>query len=133
MSALPARPAVLVVEDESLVRMYAVDVLEEAGYEVIEAGNAQQALKQLDARPDIDVMFTDINMPGDMDGFALAREVHKRRPGIHLILTSGRMRLDRAAVPEVTAFVPKPYTAEKLTGLLNSVLSDGSFGAYPAE
>jgi CheY-like chemotaxis protein len=123
MSASEARPAVLVVEDESLVRMYAVDVLQEAGYEVLEAGNAQQALAQLDARPDIEVMFTDINMPGDMDGFALAREVHKRRPGIHLILTSGRMRLDRASIPEIKAFVPKPYTAEKLTGLLSQVLS----------
>ena len=129
MSALPVRPAVLVVEDESLVRMYATDVLEDAGYEVIEAGNAQQALAQLEARPDIDVIFTDINMPGDMDGFALAREVHKRRPGIHLILTSGRMRLDRAAVPEAVAFMPKPYTAEKLTGLLNSVLSEPSLSA----
>jgi CheY-like chemotaxis protein len=123
MSALAVRLAVLVVEDESLVRMYAVDVLEEAGYEVIEAANALQALVQLDARPDIEVMFTDINMPGDMDGFALAREVNKRRPDIHLILTSGRMRLDRAAIPEIRAFVPKPYTAEKLTGLLSQVLS----------
>jgi DNA-binding NtrC family response regulator len=123
MSAVSARPAVLVVEDESLVRMYAVDVLEDAGYEVIEASNAEQALAQLDARLDIEVVFTDINMPGDMDGFALAREVHKRRPGIHLILTSGRMRLDRAALPAVMAFVPKPYTAEKLTGLLSQVLS----------
>jgi CheY-like chemotaxis protein len=123
MSALVARPAVLVVEDESLVRMYAVDVLEDAGYEVIEAANAQQALAQLDARPDIEVMFTDINMPGDMDGFALAREVYRRRPHIHLILTSGRMRLDRTAIPEISAFVPKPYTAEKLTGLLSKVLS----------
>jgi CheY-like chemotaxis protein len=122
MSAPQTRPAVLVVEDESLVRMYAVDVLQDAGYDVIEAGNAEQALAQIEARPDIEVMFTDVNMPG-MDGFELAREVHKRRPGIHLILTSGRMRMDRAALPEVRAFVPKPYTAEKLTGLLSQVLS----------
>src|ERR1700743_344358 len=123
MSAFGTRPAVLVVEDESLVRMYAVDVLEDAGYDVIEAGNADQALAKLAERPDIDVVFTDINMPGDMDGFALAREVNKLHPNVHLILTSGRMRLDRATVPEVTAFVPKPYTAEKLTGLLSQVLS----------
>jgi CheY-like chemotaxis protein len=122
MSAPQTRPAVLVVEDESLVRMYAVDVLQDAGYDVIEAGNAEQALAQIEARPDIEVMFTDVNMPG-MDGFELAREVHKRRPGIHLILTSGRMRMDRAALPEVRAFVPKPFTAEKLTGLLSQVLS----------
>src|SRR6202012_5184066 len=108
MSASQTRPAVLVVEDEALVRMYAADVLEDAGYEVIEAGNAEQALAQLEARPDIEGMFTDINMPGDMDGFALPREVFRRRPDVHLILTSGRMRLDRTAVPDVAAFVPKP-------------------------
>jgi CheY-like chemotaxis protein len=132
MSASEPRPAVLVVEDESLVRMYAVDVLEDAGYEVIEAGNAADALVKLDQRPDISVVFTDINMPG-MDGFDLAREVHRRRPGIHLILTSGRMRLDRAALPEVTAFVPKPYTAEKLTGLLNHVLAASGMSVFPAQ
>src|ERR1700761_8445056 len=107
MSAFGSRPAVLVVEDESLVRMYAVDVLEDAGYEVIEAGNAAQALAKLQERPHIDVMLTDINMPGDMDGLALARELHRMHPNVHLILTSGRMRLDRAAIPEITAFVPK--------------------------
>jgi CheY-like chemotaxis protein len=123
MSASQARPAVLVVEDESLVRMYAADVLEDAGYEVIEAANAQQALTQLEARPDIEVIFTDINMPGEMNGFDLVREVHRRRPGIPMILTSGRMRPERAVIPEIQAFVPKPYTAERLTGLLSRVLS----------
>jgi len=123
MSALGSRPAVLVVEDESLVRMYAVDVLEDAGYDVIEAANAEQALAQLDARPDIDVMFTDINMPGEMDGFALARAVHQLHPRVHVILTSGRIRLDRSSIPEIKAFVPKPYTAQKLTGLLSQVLA----------
>lgn len=123
MSASQARPAVLVVEDESLVRMYAADVLEEAGYEVIEAGNADQALVQLEARPDIEVIFTDINMPGEMNGFDLVREVHQRRPGIPVILTSGRMRPERTVIPEIRAFVPKPYTAERLTGLLSRVLS----------
>ncbi|HEY5338002.1 MAG TPA: response regulator [Rhizomicrobium sp.] len=123
MSAYQARPAVLVVEDEPLVRMYAVDVLEEAGYEVIEAVNAEQALAQLDARPDVSVMFTDINMPGKMDGFDLAREVNRRRPDIHLILTSGKMRPDQRALPQIKAFVAKPYTAERLTNLLSTVFS----------
>jgi len=128
MSASQTRPAVLVVEDEALVRMYAADVLEDAGYEVIEAGNAQQALAQLEARPDLEVIFTDINMPGEMNGFDLAREVHQRRPGIAVILTSGRMRPERA-LPEIRAFVPKPYTAERLTGLLSRVLSLNPPGA----
>ena len=122
MSASVSRPAVLVVEDESLVRMYAIDVLEDAGYEVVEAANADQALAQLDARPDVSVMFTDINMPG-MDGFALAKEVHRRRPDVHLILTSGRVGPDRAELPAIRAFVAKPYTAEGLTGLLDKILA----------
>jgi DNA-binding NtrC family response regulator len=123
MPAFQARPVVLVVEDETLVRMYAADILAEAGYEVIEAVNAQQALTQLNTRPDVEVVFTDINMPGEMNGFDLVREVHRRRPGIPVILTSGRMRPDRTVIPEIMAFVPKPYTAEKLTGLVNQVLA----------
>jgi DNA-binding NtrC family response regulator len=103
--------------------MYAADVLEDAGYEVIEAVNAEQALAQLDARPDIEVIFTDINMPGEMNGFDLVREVHRRRPGIPVILTSGRMRPERSVIPEIKAFVPKPYTAERLTGLVSRVLA----------
>jgi CheY-like chemotaxis protein len=123
MSASLSRPAVLVVEDEPLVRMYAVEILQDAGYDVIEAANAEQALAKLEARPDISVMFTDINMPGTMDGFALAREVHQRRPGIHLILTSGKMLADKNQVPGLCAFVSKPYTGEHLTGLMSTLLS----------
>ena len=121
MSYSQSLQTVLVVEDEPIVRMYAVDVLEDAGYDVIEAGDAAQALAKLDAHPDIALMFSDINMPGEMDGFALAREVHRRRPDVRLILTSGKMATDKAAAG-IDAFVHKPYSADGLTRLLYATL-----------
>jgi CheY-like chemotaxis protein len=122
MSLSQSHQTVLVVEDEPIVRMYAVDLLQDAGYDVIEAGDAEQALAQLDARADVALMFSDINMPGEMDGFALAREVHRRRPDIRLILTSGKMAMD-ASVADIDAFVAKPYTADRLTSLLRASLN----------
>jgi CheY-like chemotaxis protein len=122
MSAPPSRQAVLVVEDESLVRMFAVDVLEDEGYEVIEASDAQQALAELKARPDIKLVFTDINMPGAMDGVELAREIARTRPGLHVILTSGKYLSRADEVPVATPFVTKPYTAHQLIGLMEQIL-----------
>ena len=121
MSAIAARPIILVVEDEWLVRMNAVSVLEDGGYDVIEAADAEQALTQLESRPDVDMLFTDINMPGDMDGCALARAVIARRPGMRLLITSGRGMPDDGACPPDSAFVPKPYTAERLLRTLDRV------------
>lgn len=122
MSAQPIRPAVLVVEDESLVRMFAVDVIEEEGYEVVEAANAQQALATLAARPDIGVIFTDINMPGEMDGIGLAQAVQKLRPDVHVILTSGKRAPYTDQLPEHQTFVTKPYTAQQLVRLLGKAV-----------
>ncbi len=122
MSVNQPRQAVLVVEDETLVRMFAVDVLEDEGYEVIEASNAQQALEELKARPDIKLVFTDINMPGDMDGVGLAREIGRTLPGVHVILTSGKYLARTEDLPETAPFVTKPYTAHQLVGLLEKLL-----------
>ena len=122
MSATKPRQAVLVVEDESLVRMFAVDVLEDEGYEVIEASDAEQALAELKARPDIGLVFTDINMPGAMDGVGLAREIGRAMPGVHVILTSGKY-LSRDEIPVTTPFMTKPYTAHQLLGLMEKFLS----------
>jgi CheY-like chemotaxis protein len=122
MSISQNHQTVLVVEDEPIVRMYAVDLLEEAGYDVIEAGDAEQALSKIGMFPHVALMFSDINMPGQMDGFALAREVHRLRPDIRLILTSGKMAAEKG-MPEVDAFVPKPYTADRLTTLFRAALN----------
>ena len=104
---------VLLVEDEALVRMLGVDVLEEAGYRVIEAANADVALKVLEADPDaISILVTDVHMPGSMDGEGLARIVDQRWPWIRIIITSGQARLSSEDVPDHGRFVPKPWVME---------------------
>ena len=88
MADAPSRQVVLIVEDEALVRMTAVDMIEEAGFEVLEATNADEAILLLEARRDITVVFTDIEMPGSMDGLRLAQAVRGRRPPLAKPYTS---------------------------------------------
>ena len=80
---------ILIVEDEFLLRMDSAEVIENAGFEVIQAGNADEAIAILEARPDIHIVFTDIQMPGSMDGLKLARFVRDRWPPIKIVATSG--------------------------------------------
>lgn len=108
-NATQSRKVVLVVEDEPLVRILAVDGLEEAGFEVLESANADQALATLAERDDIDVLFTDINMPGEMDGLELASEVHHRWPSIDVIVTSGLVAPRATDMPDGGRFIGKPY------------------------
>jgi len=105
----PDRPVVLIVEDEPLLRLYASDTFEDIGYEVIEAANADEALVILESRADIRVLFTDIQMPGSIDGLKLARAVRDRWPPITVIVTSGLTDPRAIAMPEGGAFVRKPY------------------------
>jgi two-component system, response regulator PdtaR len=108
------RTVVLFVEDEPLVRMFGADVLEEAGFEVLEAVDGDAALAVLAARPDIDVLFTDVNMPGSLDGLDLARLVHARRPDIKLLIASGQVRLSEHDIPDAGRFLPKPYAPDAI-------------------
>ncbi len=105
---------VLLVEDEPLVRMFGADVLEEAGYEVVEAADGDEALQVLEARADVDVLFTDVNMPGSLDGLGLARLVHERRPAIKLLIASGQVRLNDNDIPNAGRFLPKPYAPDDI-------------------
>jgi CheY-like chemotaxis protein len=105
---------VLIVEDEDLVRMMAVDMLEDAGCTVLEAATADQAWQILQSRSDIDVLFTDIEMPGSMNGFTLAARVAERWPHIRLVITSGRCRPMPDDVPDHGMFLPKPYLADQV-------------------
>ena len=100
---------VLVVEDDDLVRVYAVEMLEDAGLTAVEARDADEAWGILKRRDDIGVLFTDIDMPGSMCGKTLAARVHACWPEIRLVLTSGRHRLADDEVPDHGLFVPKPY------------------------
>lgn len=106
---------VLLVEDEFLVRLHGVDLLEEHGFEVIEAATADVALAAIETDPHaIEALVTDVNMPGSIDGVALAREVDRRWPWIRIVITSGRERMGDTDVPDHGRFVPKPWTCGAL-------------------
>ncbi len=112
------RPVVLIVEDELLLRTSAVEMIADAGFEVIEAGNADEAIDVLEARRDITVVFTDIQMPGSMDGLKLARAVRGRWPPIKIIATSGLVDVGEKDLPEGGRFLAKPYSPEAIAGVL---------------
>jgi two-component system, response regulator PdtaR len=116
------RAIVLVVEDEPLVRFDAVDALQDAGFDVVEAGNADAALAILSARDDITVLFTDINMPGSMNGLQLATEVHEHWPSIHIIVTSGLVKPRRTDIPDEGLFIGKPYVAEHVAAVVEKIV-----------
>jgi DNA-binding NtrC family response regulator len=109
---------VLVVEDEPFIRLAAIADLEDAGFVVVGAEDAEQALLAVNEHPHLTVVFTDIHMPGLCDGLELARLVHQRRPGIRLILTSGKVTPDRKEMPPAAQFLPKPYQGRKLAELV---------------
>src|ERR1700737_5090388 len=96
--------AILVVEDEMLLRMRAVDMVEDAGFTPIEAINADDALAILESRSDIELLFSDIQMPGSMDGLKLAYAVHERWPSIKIILVSGKINLPEKHKPANSRF-----------------------------
>lgn len=116
------RPVILVVEDEMFVRIMAVDAIEDAGYATVEAEDADRAIRVLGERQDIAVVFTDIRMPGKLDGLALARRVRTCWPNMPLILTSGHLFQDDRDIPLATRFLQKPYRAAALIGELDRLL-----------
>ncbi|WP_182915216.1 response regulator [Rhodopseudomonas palustris] len=122
-NVVSTKPVVLVVEDEALLRMNAVDIVHQAGFAVIEASNADEAIEILEARDDIRVVFTDIQIPGSMDGLKLAQAVRGRWPPIQIIATSGRVKVAEKDLPEGGRFLPKPYTTHQVTRLLLEMTS----------
>jgi CheY-like chemotaxis protein len=115
------RAAILVVEDEPLVRMHAADFLAESGYHVIEAANADEAIAILEHHPDIAIVFTDVNMPGSMDGLKLVQTVRKRWPPVLLIVTSGKNALSDKSLPAGGRFIPKPYTSKQVIDVVHQL------------
>lgn len=112
-------PVVLIVEDEPLLRMMAADIVEDAGCMAIEASNADEAIVLLESRSDIRIVFTDIDMPGSMDGLKLAAAIRDRWPPIEIIVASGHVRIDDLELPPRSVFFSKPYDADKVTAQLN--------------
>ena len=102
-------PYVLIAEDEFLIRMSVVEDMRDADFHVFEASNAVEALALLEAHPEIDTLFTDIDMPGSMDGLALAKAVRELRPDVMILLTSGYLRVALYDLPDQFPFFSKPY------------------------
>jgi CheY-like chemotaxis protein len=113
-----SRPVVLIVEDEFLLRMNAAEMIGEAGFDVVEAANADEAIAILEARPDIHVIFTDIQMPGSMDGMKFARFVRGRWPPIKIVATSGFVNVGKDDLPEGSRFLTKPYRPAQIVATL---------------
>lgn len=117
---------VLVVEDEPLVRMVAADALADKGIMAWEAADADEALHVLDEHPRIGLIFTDVNMPGKMNGLGLAHEVSNRRPEVVLIVTSGAVSIADEDLPDHGSFLPKPYPTERLVSIVARKLDSES-------
>ena len=116
-SQTPGRRLILVVDDEALVRMSAVDVVEEAGFGVVEASDADEAIRILESRDDVVLIVTDIDMPaGSMNGLRLAAAVKRRWPPTQIIVVSGQYRLNEADLPSGGVFLSKPYQPAQLVG-----------------
>jgi CheY-like chemotaxis protein len=119
-SAVPV--VVLVVEDEMLLRMRAVDMVEDAGFTSVEAVDADEAVAILESRSDIALLFTDIQMPGSMDGLKLAHAVHERWPPIKIILVSGQLKRANIDIPADSRFFGKPLEAKEMIAEMRNMI-----------
>lgn len=119
---------VLVVEDEILVRMVIADYLRDCGYRVIEAGNAREALTVLQSSEQIDIVFSDVQMPGDMDGFGLARWIRQNQPRVRVLLTSGNAKAAATAhdLCEEGPVESKPYQPQTVLDRIKRLLAEHS-------
>jgi two-component system, response regulator PdtaR len=120
------KAVVLIVEDEMLIRMGAVDLVLSAGYEALEARDADEAIRILEARHDIDLVFTDVQMPGTMDGIKLANFIRGRWPPVKLLVASGNAIIEESSLPSGSRFFSKPYDDHAITDAMAKLLEDVS-------
>jgi CheY-like chemotaxis protein len=116
-----SRPVVLVVDDV-LLRWTALAIIEQAGFDVIEAGTGIEAISVLEKRSDIRTVFTDVEMPGSINGIQLAHLIHTRWPSIGIMATSGQFRLREDDLPAGARFLHKPYAVANLTNTLKELM-----------
>ena len=125
---LPMRPSgavVLIVEDEAIIRMVTADLLSDEGFLVLEAAHADAAIRVLEQRADIRIVFTDISMPGSMDGLKLAMAVRDRWPPMEIIVTSARFDMTEDRLPTRCVFLGKPYEGAAVIAACQSFLALG--------
>ena len=119
------RPYALIVDDDGLLRMDVAEILGQVGFRTLEAGDGDEAIEVLEQHHlDVTLLFSDVEMPGSRDGFALAREVAVRWSSIALVIASGRIRPGEGEMPEGAHFIGKPFSAETVHGHLREVLPD---------
>lgn len=117
-----ANRAILVVEDEPILRLMAIEIVEDAGFEALAAATADEALAILEARAhDVRLVFTDIEMPGSMDGLRLAHAVRDRWPPVELIVTSGKFQIAADDLPDRGRFIAKPYDVGALSQVFQAM------------
>jgi CheY-like chemotaxis protein len=114
---------VLVVEDEALVRLDVVDYLEREGFHVLEAAHAAEAIQILEREPSISIVFTDVDMPGTMDGLKLAAAIRDRWPPVKIVVTSGHKTVEITDLPDGGVFFSKPYRHEELASAFRELTS----------
>src|SRR5436190_7884692 len=124
---------VLVVEDEMVLRMRAVDIVEDAGFTAVQAVNADEALSILESRSDIALLFSDIQMPGSMNGLKLAHAVHDRWPLIKIILVSGQVKLSDKERPADSRFFGKPLEVKQMIAELQEMVGTGALEVVPED
>jgi CheY-like chemotaxis protein len=116
------KPVLLVVENDILTRMNIVHVAQDAGFEILEAGNADEAIEILEGRDDIRAIFTSVRMPGSMDGLRLANTISSRWPSIQMLVTSSLNVSNHMYFPMNGRFIHKPYENEQIAAALRGVL-----------
>jgi CheY-like chemotaxis protein len=117
-------PTILVAEDDGILRLMASELLEIHGYTVVEADSAEEALKVMEQRKDVRLLFTDIEMPPGCDGLELARQVHNRWPKVRLVITSGKVQPARAEIADHGRFIRKPYRAKDFLGQIDELIKN---------
>lgn len=117
------KAVVLVVEDDMIIRLGAVDLVLSAGYEALEAGDADEAIRILESRDDIDLVFTDVQMPGTMDGFKLSHYIRDRWPPVKLIVASGAAILEESSFPGGCRFFSKPYDDNTIIKVMAAMIA----------
>ena len=120
------RPTALVVDDDGILRMDVADILEQVGFRTLEAETGDEAMAVLEQHHlDVTLLFSDVEMPGSRNGFALAREVAVKWPYIAIVIASGRLRPADGELPEGARFIGKPFSAEVVHGHLQEILPEG--------
>jgi CheY-like chemotaxis protein len=123
MSSVTSAIRVLVVEDETLIRMDTAEMLRSAGFDILEAANADEAIEMLEHHSDIRLVFTDIDMPGSMNGLKLSAAVRDRWPPVKIIATSGHFKVQASDLPPDARFIAKPYQPAQIISTIRELTS----------